>query len=73
MVNMDSARKHHELLQLILKMGLSKSTGLRIIDEVNRFLKDRPARMAKTDELIALLKSCETEEDVIRKLDEAGI
>ena len=48
-------------------------TGLRIIREVNRFLKDRLARMAKTDELITLLQSCETEEEVIRKLDEAGI
>ena len=62
-----------ELLRRMREMDLSKSTILRIIDEVNMYLDDPSACMAKTDELIALLKSCETEEEVIRKLDEAGI
>ena len=67
------AIKHHELLQLMLNLDLSKSTILRIVDGVNALVKDPEVCMAKTERYINLLKECETESDVIQRLDEAGL
>ena len=71
-VNYEWVDKHTDLLEAMLALELSKSTMLRIIDVVNE-IEDPSACMAKTDEFTALLKSCETEEEVLAKLDEAGI
>ena len=72
-MNIDWARKHTELLRRMREMDLSKSSILRIIDVVNALLDDPTACMVKTDEFTALLKSCKTEEEVLAKLDEAGV
>ena len=72
-MNKKWAQKHHELLQLMLNLDLSKSTILRIIDAVNELLDDPKACMARTEQFINLLQACKTEEEVTLKLDEAGL
>ena len=67
------AQKHHELLQLMLTLDMSKSTILRIIDKVNELLSEPEACIAKTDQFINLLQSCKTEEEVILKLDQVRL
>lgn len=72
-MNMKWVRMHHDLLRLMLEMGLSKSLKLRIIDAVNELLDDPEACMARTEQIINLLQACKTEEEVIQKLDDAGL
>ena len=67
------ARKHHRLLRLILDLDLSRDTMLRIIEGVNALLDNPSACMEKTDQYISMLQLCQTETDVIRQLDEAGV
>lgn len=63
---------HSSLLRSMLNLGLSKSTARRIIEPINS-TKSPEEWIPMEKRVINLLQECKTEEEVIRKLDEADL
>ena len=69
-VNINGAMTHCRLLKLLIGMELSLPTARRIIDRVNQTPIEEV--MPLEEEYISLLQQCQTEQEVLEKLDEKG-
>ena len=72
MMNKDGVMTHLQLLDLLDNLEASKSTIFRIIEHLNT-MKSQKDFVATEKKILSSLQTCKTEEEVIRKLDEAGL
>lgn len=69
-LNIEGAMMHSKLLSLMLDLDMSTSTEDRIIGRVNKTPIEK--LMQLEEEYISLLQQCQTEQEVLEKLDEKG-
>ena len=69
-MNIEGAMMHSRLLRIMFDLDMSRSTEDRIIDRVNQTPIEEV--MPLEEEYISLLQQCQTEQEVLEKLDEKG-